>query len=326
MNGNFKTSVKKGEIMMRKPKVVMIGLGSIAQRVYLPILSKNSNLELIGAFTTNADKRAQLCDQYRIENFNSIEEAIEKADAVFVHSSTETHYVIVKQCLEAGKDVYVDKPLAETIEQAEKLVHLAESLNRKLMVGFNRRFAPLYNELKSKSTLATSFRIEKHRMNNIGPQDWIFTMFDDYLHLVDTARWLAGDELKMVYNKIVVTNDGSLLSAHHVFETPQMITITTEMHRNAGTRLEELAVITDGQIIRVKNLNTIEYEKENKLHIQSADDTKVDHFYRGFEASIAYFIDCVINDKMPSVDGFESLKSQQLVADIINSFPKREFK
>ncbi|MDF2558138.1 MAG: putative oxidoreductase, Gfo/Idh/MocA family, partial [Bacillales bacterium] len=236
-----------------------------------------------------------------------------------------THYAIVKECLEAGKDVYVDKPLAETVEQAEELVQIAETQNRRLMVGFNRRFSPLYNELKENSSSATSYRIEKHRMDNVGPQDWIFTMFDDYLHLVDTARWLSGDELKMVYNKVVVANDGNLLSAHHVFETPKMITITTEMHRNAGTRLEEVAAITDGQIIRVKNLNTIEYEKENKLFVQNPDEKQSDNFYRGFEDCIQYFIDCVANDKMPVVDGFEALKSQQLVADIINSFPKRDF-
>ena len=310
---------------MNKLKVVVIGLGAISQRVYLPILSKNTNWELLGAFTPNAKKREEICQQYNMINFGSIAESIEQADAVFVNSSTATHYAIVKECLEAGKDVYVDKPLAETVEQAEELAQLAESLDRKLMVGFNRRFAPLYNELKTQSASATSFRIEKHRINNVGPQDWVFTMFDDYLHLIDIARWLGGDELKMVYNKIIVADEGHLLSAHHVFETPQMITITTEMHRNAGTRLEEIAAITDGQIVRVKNLDTIEYEKENKVNVISPDETKWDHYYRGFEACIAHFIDCVANDKLPIVDGFEALRSQQLVNEIIQSFPKRDF-
>lgn len=51
---------------------------------------------------------------------------IQASDAVFVHSSTESHFEVVSELLKNGKDVYVDKPLAATVEEAEKLVELSE--------------------------------------------------------------------------------------------------------------------------------------------------------------------------------------------------------
>ncbi len=59
------------------------------------------------------------------------------------------------------------------------------------MVGFNRRFAPLYRELKTQMGSAASLRMDKHRSDSVG-HDLRFTLLDDYLHVVDTALWLAG--------------------------------------------------------------------------------------------------------------------------------------
>ncbi|MFP3700546.1 Gfo/Idh/MocA family oxidoreductase, partial [Burkholderia sp. SIMBA_013] len=92
---------------------------------------------------------------------------------------TATHYEVVRALLLAGKDVCVDKPLAETLEQAEALVALAEKRQRKLMVAFNRRFAPRYQQLRAEMADAASLRIEKHRSDSVGPQDLRFTLLDD---------------------------------------------------------------------------------------------------------------------------------------------------
>ncbi|SQI25466.1 virulence factor MviM [Salmonella enterica subsp. arizonae] len=94
----------------------------------------------------------------------------------------------------AGVHVCVDKPLAENLRDAERLVALAAQKKLTLMVGFNRRFAPLYRELKTRLGAAASLRMDKHRTDSVGPHDLRFTLLDDYLHVVDTALWLAGGE------------------------------------------------------------------------------------------------------------------------------------
>ena len=83
---------------MNKPKIGMIGLGSIAQK---PIFqhSQKKQIEFCRAFTPNAEKRKQICQQYRIQDFHSIETLASECDAIFVHSSTATHYEIVSELL-----------------------------------------------------------------------------------------------------------------------------------------------------------------------------------------------------------------------------------
>lgn len=175
----------------------IVGLGNIAQKAYLPILSIHPRIEVVGAFSPNTSKRDMICQTYRMTSFDTLNELASSIDAAFVHSSTETHYDIVSYLLEHGVDVYVDKPLAETIEEAEQLVIQAERLGRKLMVGFNRRFAPLYMRLQSESSVHM-IDVVKHRENDVGPKDATFTLLDDYLHVIDTLRFLAGNELILV--------------------------------------------------------------------------------------------------------------------------------
>lgn len=84
---------------MSKPRIGMIGLGSIAQKAYLPTLTKETDWTFVGAFTPNVNKRKQICEQYRIQDFANLQALASECDAAFVHSSTATHYEIVSELL-----------------------------------------------------------------------------------------------------------------------------------------------------------------------------------------------------------------------------------
>ncbi|WP_348260130.1 Gfo/Idh/MocA family oxidoreductase, partial [Salmonella enterica] len=80
---------------------------------------------------------------------DSLANSASGCDAVFAHSSTASHYAVVSEVLNAGVHVCVDKPLAENLGHAERLVALRRQKKLTPMVGFNRRLAPLYRELKT---------------------------------------------------------------------------------------------------------------------------------------------------------------------------------
>ncbi|MDR4171260.1 Gfo/Idh/MocA family protein [Bacillus nitratireducens] len=307
---------------MNKPKIGMIGLGSIAQKAYLPTLTKETDWDFVGAFTPNAEKRKQVCQQYRIQDFHSIETLASECDAIFVHSSTATHYEIVSELLKKGIDVYVDKPLAATVEQAEKLVELSEKYNRKLMVGFNRRFVPMYVAAKEQAHDISWIRIEKHRTNKVGPYTYDFTMLDDYLHIVDTARWLANDDLNVVHNMMQINEKNELLYGHHTYTTSNGLLLSTAMHRHAGTNLEQIELVTTGKIIRVKNMNTFEIEQENSVSQSGSPSWDTTLKQRGFEDAVHHFIECVHGNTKPFVDGLEALKTQQLLQSLLENVNK----
>ncbi|MBO9130676.1 Gfo/Idh/MocA family oxidoreductase [Bacillus sp. 165] len=302
---------------MRKPRIGMIGLGNIAQKAYLPILTKETDWTFTGAYTPNKEKRKRICEQYRIRDFENLPSLAQECDAIFVHSSTDSHYDVVSELLKKGKDVYVDKPLAASLSEAEKLVELSEKYGRRLMVGFNRRFAPMYVKARQQADKISLIRIEKHRMNSVGPYSYDFTMLDDYLHLVDTARWLGGD-LALLHGTAHVNDKKQLVYAQHLYESLNNLSVFTNMHRRAGTNLEQIEIVTEGAVIRVKNMHTMEVEQDNAISTALAPSWDTTLKQRGFEDAVGHFIQCVIGDSRPQVDGEEGVKSQQLLHQMLH--------
>ncbi|PAV31133.1 virulence factor MviM [Virgibacillus profundi] len=302
---------------MRKLRVGMVGLGGIAQKAYLPTLTKEMDWEFVGAFSPSPDRRKRICKLYRIEEFSSLSHLAENCDAIFVHSTTASHFEVVSELLMKGIDVYVDKPLASTISEAERLVELSEKHKRKLMVGFNRRFAPMYMEAKKMAGQFDWVRFEKHRMNGIGPNSYEFTMLDDYIHVVDTVRWLADDNLKMMYENMHLNNENQLIHAQHTFESSQKAAFTTAMHRNAGADLEHLRLFADGVVISVENMYTMKIEQNGTITTKTPPSWETVGKQRGFENAIKHFIACIQNDEQPIVDGLEGLKTQIAVEALL---------
>ena len=184
------------------------------------------------------------------------------------------------------------------------------------MVGFNRRFAPLYVSLKAQAGQAAWIRIEKHRSNGI-TASLEETVLVDYIHLVDTARWLAEAPLHLSHGCLQSNAHHQLVYAHHTYTTSKKRTLFTAMHRQAGTDLEQIELVTQDRVMRVKNMDTLECEEQGKTIISTtpAWDTIVKR--RGFEDAVWHFIQAVRDDTPLLVDGEEGLRTQQLVAELL---------
>ncbi|HBV39715.1 MAG TPA: virulence factor MviM [Erwinia sp.] len=291
-------------------RIGMVGLGSIAQKAWLPVLANEQGWQLVGAFSPNQQKARPICDSWRIPLYATLDALINDCDAVFVHTSTATHFSIVKQLLLAGKDVCVDKPLAATLAEAEQLVALAQQRGRKLMVAFNRRFAPRYLQLKALGGLA-SLRMDKHRSDSVGPHDLFFTLLDDYLHVVDTALWLGGGGT--LQGGTLLTNDeGQMLYAEHHFYQGSL-QITTSMHRRAGTQRETVMAIADGCVWQVEDMRELCQEQASSTIIEPVPGWQSTLEQRGFVGAARHFIECVQNQTMPQTSGEQALIAQRVI-------------
>nr|WP_319488241.1 Gfo/Idh/MocA family oxidoreductase [uncultured Caproiciproducens sp.] len=304
---------------MSKLRIGIIGLGNIAQKVYLPFLSAEKNWSFVGGYSPTESKRKKICGMYRINAFSSPADLIKSSDAVFVSSSTNSHFEIVSEALKLDKAVYVDKPLASTSDEAEQLAELSIQHNRKLMVGFNRRFSPMYLQAKEKVTAGTSLiRIEKHRVDSIRTENFDITLLDDYIHLVDTARWFGEPKgNNCICGSIKVNENNELIFAHHNYETKSGASIFTAMHRKAGTNLERLELITEDAFVRVKDMDTFEIETNGKIEISTSPAWEIILKRKGFEDAILHFIDSIEGNTQPLVNGEEALKTQRFFDSMI---------
>ncbi|WP_159281557.1 Gfo/Idh/MocA family protein [Rahnella variigena] len=303
---------------MSKLRIGVIGLGGIAQKAYLPVLSHAENWTLAGGFSPNQQKAQAVCESYRMACFSRIDELASQCDAVFVHSSTASHYEVVGQLLAQGVHVYVDKPLAAELDQAEQLVEQAHKAGKALMVGFNRRFAPLYRQLKENMQDAASLRMDKHRTNSVGPNDLRFTLLDDYLHVVDTALWLAGGNATLESGLLQINEADQMLYGEHHFLCGETL-VTTSMHRRAGTARESIQAVTEGAVYQLDNMQIWREEQQDILTQLPVPGWQSTLAQRGFVGAIEHFVDCVSNQTAPETSGEQAIYAQAMIEKILNS-------
>jgi virulence factor len=301
-----------------KLRIGVIGLGGIAQKAYLPVLSHAENWTLVGGFSPNQQKAQAICDSYRMACFSRMDELAGQCDAVFVHSSTASHFEVVGQLLAQGLHVYVDKPLAAELEQAEQLVEQARKTGKTLMVGFNRRFAPLYRQLKDNMQSAASLRMDKHRTDSVGPNDLRFTLLDDYLHVVDTALWLAGGNASLESGLIQINEANQMLYGEHHFLCGETL-VTTSMHRRAGTFRESVQAVTEGAVYQLDNMQIWREEQQDILTQLPVPGWQSTLTQRGFVGAIEHFVACVSNQTAPETSGEQAIYAQAMIEKILNS-------
>ncbi|MBU9855395.1 Gfo/Idh/MocA family protein [Rahnella bonaserana] len=303
---------------MSKLRIGVIGLGGIAQKAYLPVLSHAENWTLAGGFSPNQQKAQAVCDSYRMACFSRIDELASQCDAVFVHSSTASHFEVVGQLLAQGVHVYVDKPLAAELDQAEQLVEQANKAGKALMVGFNRRFAPLYRQLKDNMQDVATLRMDKHRTNSVGPNDLRFTLLDDYLHVVDTALWLAGGNATLESGLLQINEADQMLYGEHHFLCGETL-VTTSMHRRAGTSRESVQAVTEGAVYQLDNMQIWREEQQDILTQLPVPGWQSTLAQRGFVGAIEHFVDCVSNQTAPETSGEQAIYAQSMIENILNS-------
>jgi virulence factor len=237
-------------------KIAMIGLGDIAEKAYLPVLAAQPALDL-HLCTRNSARLDRLGDAYRIaDRSTSVDDVIKAGvDAAFVHAATEAHPEIVELLLSAGIHVYVDKPIAYTLAEAERLVALARTEDRSLMVGFNRRYAPGYTGLAALPRHL--ILMEKNRDNH--PDIPRRAIVEDFIHVVDTLRFLVPGP---VTETRIRTRTHLDLLEHIVLElSGDGFTAIGVMNRVSGASEETCEVMGDGVKRRVTNLgDVIDYE------------------------------------------------------------------
>ncbi len=130
---------------MSKTKIVIVGLGGIAQIAHLPVLSKMADVEITGVCDIDKGKTKFIADKYNIKNSYTDYEKMFKeleADCAVVTTPTNLHKDVAVAGIESGFNVLVEKPLVRNAVEGEKILESAKKNKKILMVGMNNRFRP----------------------------------------------------------------------------------------------------------------------------------------------------------------------------------------
>jgi virulence factor len=294
----------------RPLRIGVVGLGDIATKAYLPVLAGRPDLELT-LMSRDPDRVARVGARFGIANATTrLADLLDAGlDAAFVHASTEAHAELVEALLMAGVDVLVDKPLAPSLAGAARLVELAEARGRSLAVGFNRRHAPVYAALGG---LARSVvLVQKNRVAL--PDEPRRVVFDDFIHVVDTLRFLLPPGEERIDVRCVV-RDGLLRTVTLALSSGE-VTGLGVMNRVSGSNEEVVEVLGEGHKHRVLDLATVERHAEGTVEtVRRGDWTPVPE-QRGFAGLCDWFLSAVRERRVLSAR--DALRTHEICEQVV---------
>ncbi len=294
-------------------KIGVIGLGDIAQKAYLPLLASQPGFEPHLVTRTPAVlEAAGAAHRIPVAHRHSDVESLlaVRPDAAFVHAATAAHPEIVSRLLDAGVATYVDKPLAYRLEEAERLVGLAAEGGVSLAVGFNRRYAPAYAQcLEHPRDLIL---MQKHRLGL--PEEPRRMVYDDFIHVVDTLRFLVPGSVDHVDVRTRV-RDGLL--HHAVLQlSGDGFTAVGAMNRLSGSAEEVLEVSGQDSKREVRNIADVVDHKGQPSVRRRGDWVPVVR-QRGIEQIVLRFLEAVREGEVLSAQ--DALRTHELCERVVKS-------
>ncbi|MFP3984632.1 MAG: Gfo/Idh/MocA family protein [Candidatus Bathyarchaeia archaeon] len=305
---------------MNKLGVAVIGVGFWGKN-HARVFSELTQTELVAICDIDIKKAKAIAGQYGAEAYDDSRKLLERNDieAVSICTWTTTHASEAMKALKAGKHLLVEKPLADTITEARKIVDFAKQANRHLMVGFIERFNPATQ--RAKDTLkegeigelvsATAKRVSQwpERIGDVG-------VVKDYaIHEIDIMRKIFEEDPATVYAKV-----GNL--KHTKFEDYAQIMLTFKRGKTAFMEANWLTpdkirnlTLTGSDAILTLNYLTQE------ITIESSDKTlKPRYEWREpLKLELQHFAESIIGDEAPEVTGIDGLKALIIAEAAIKS-------
>ncbi|MFX1444401.1 MAG: bi-domain-containing oxidoreductase, partial [Promethearchaeota archaeon] len=223
---DFKKDWEKPEIIQEKhdlrdksEKLIigLIGCGSFAQSFHLPYLIQNPNCK-IKAIATNHKQTAQICKEkyhpdYITTNYKDILKDLD-INTVFIYTRHDTHAKFSIEALNSGKNVYVEKPMALTMNDCIKIHDIVKNTKLKYSIGFNRRYSPFILKAKELLEKRDNPIILNYRIANpyIATDHWIYDpnigggpLIGELCHFTDLILYLINSKPKEL-----IANGGSI--------------------------------------------------------------------------------------------------------------------
>jgi predicted dehydrogenase len=338
--------------MNRPVRVALVGCGRIAQVAHLPALEKAEGVDLVAVSDLSEDVARRVANRYNVAAVYTSHAQVwadDDVEAVIVAAPDRFHFALATEALEAGKHVLVEKPLASTVEEAEKLVTLVARTGLALQVGAMKRhdegiqyakrfvqeklgearsfngwyrigdlrpgieatlFPPVYADMSVRKAEAT-FKADRRR----------YLLATHGAHIFDTVRYLVGDVASVVARhredgkdqiwQVILTTTSGAVGA---------VTITVDV---PGVPIEGIEVFGSAGTVRVDTPFPF-YKLASTVHAYADGQTVVPTLTDGnaYERQAEAFAAPIRNGGQPVPDvrdGLEAVRLIEAVAAAVDS-------
>jgi len=305
--------------MKKRIKVGVVGLGKIAHIAELPALAEINNVDIVAVFASTEKSMNFAASKYKIEKLcKTFDEFLDtEMDCAFVLTPKTTHYDYVIPILKRNIDVFCEKPLAMTLKQSKEMVKVAKESGKILMMGFNRRYAPVYVKVKEQYKNKTPDVIIAQKNRN-GTQ--YRATLENAIHMVDLMRWYCGEAVEVqAQSKFDDKEYEDLVTAQIKFDSGSIGILIAS--RTAGQWIEKIDVYGDSKsafVYAPDSVTLINSETEVKTVMTplALGWARVED-KMGFNQEVKHFIDCVEYRKTPITNAEDAYKTHLLMHEIL---------
>ena len=286
-------------------RVGVIGTGNMGRNH--PRVYKELGAELVGVADTDLGKAKGLAEQYETKAYSDYEELLNQGiDAVSIAVPTTSHKMVALSAIQKGINLLIEKPIADSIQNAQEIITAAEDSGVTLMVGHIERFNPAVRKLKQiidDGILGKLVLISARRVGPFVPRiSDVGIIVDVATHDIDVIRYLIGSEYTSVFARssryknvkgdaaIILIGFGDISASIEVnWYTPHKVRTLTVTGTKGIAYLDYLK--QEVEIHNAEGNMTPKIEKEEPLKLE-----------------LVHFLDCIKRNKEPLVSGYDAVK------------------
>ncbi|UCE40953.1 MAG: Gfo/Idh/MocA family oxidoreductase [Candidatus Aminicenantes bacterium] len=300
---------------MDKVKVGIIGVGYLGTQ-HARILSYLEEAELIGVADIDFKKAMVIGNRHGVKYYDKYESMLDEIDAGIVATPTSEHFAISMKLLKKGKSVLVEKPITETVDQAEKLVAAADKNGLILQIGHLERFNPAVEALED--LISEPKFIEVQRLGSFSARSLdIDVVLDLMIHDLDIIMALIKDEVKVIRSSgiHVLSDKIDIANARLEFTSGCIATLTaSRVHQGKVRKL---------RIFEPTSYYSIDYiDQEVKVFPLNGRQTDIKTLKikkeEPLKKELQNFFRCIIDGKKRKVTGEEGLRALRLAYSVLN--------
>lgn len=177
-------------------KAGVLGAGHLG-KIHLKLLQQSTKYELVGFYDANKEASEKIVNEFGYKSFPTMESLIDASEMVVVVTPTSKHFECAEMVLKAGKHLFIEKPITQTVAEAEQIRDLAKQQKVRGQVGQVERFNPAFMAIKDK--ISNPMFIETHRLSEFNPRGTdVSVVLDLMIHDIDAILSVVKSPVKAV--------------------------------------------------------------------------------------------------------------------------------
>ena len=317
-------------------KVGVLGAGHLG-KIHLRLLNQSDKYDLVGFYDPDEINAKKVAAEFGYTYFENINTLIDAVDVVDIVTPTLSHYECAKKAITKGKHIFIEKPITNTLAEAEELLKLTQEYRVKGQVGHVERFNPAF--LAVKDNIENPMFIETHRLAEFNPRGTdVPVVLDLMIHDIDVILSVVPSEVKQINASgvSVISTSPDIANARIEFENGCVANLTSSrislknmrksrfFQRDAYISVDFL----EKKVEVVKMKDAPEQPGDFDMILQNAEGVKKQIYFENPEIDVnnaildelETFADAITNNTTPVVTMEQGTNALRVALQIIESF------